>query len=135
MFYSKLNKYKFSIFTLTIILISSGIHSKLERTILILGDSIGAGYGIPSENRWTSTLQDLLDSTNTKVNLINASVSGDTTQVDLPAHTRSGLNDAVTRLKHINGFCSIRLSDADIVRHRLVQDIVRAYDEKPKKRR
>jgi len=45
------------------------------------------------------------------------------------------LNDAVTRLKHINGFCSIRLSDADIVRHRLVQDIVRAYDEKPKKRR
>ena len=62
-------------------------------------------------------------------------VSGDTTQVDLPAHTRSGLNDAVTRLKHINGFCSIRLSDADIVRHRLVQDIVRAYDEKPKKRR
>ena len=59
---------------------SSGVQSKLERTILILGDSIGAGYGIPSENRWTSTLQDLLDSTNTKVNLINASVSGDTTQ-------------------------------------------------------
>ena len=50
---------------------SSGVQSKLERTILILGDSIGAGYGIPSENRWTSTLQDLLDSTNTKVNLIN----------------------------------------------------------------
>jgi len=62
-------------------------------------------------------------------------VSGDVTQVDLPPHTRSGLADALTRLKDIEGFCSIRLSNADIVRHRLVQDIVRAYDEKPKKRR
>ena len=62
-------------------------------------------------------------------------VSGDITQVDLPPHTRSGLSDALTRLKDIQGFCSIRLGNADIVRHRLVQDIVRAYDEKPKKRR
>lgn len=62
-------------------------------------------------------------------------VSGDVTQVDLPPHTRSGLTDALTRLKHIDGFCSIRLSNSDIVRHKLVQDIVRAYDEKPKKRR
>ena len=62
-------------------------------------------------------------------------VSGDITQVDLPAHTRSGLSDALTRLKNISGFQGIRLTNAAIVRHRLVQDIVRAYDENPKKRR
>jgi len=62
-------------------------------------------------------------------------VSGDTTQNDLPAHTRSGLTDATTRLKGIKGFSLVRLTKADIVRHRLVQDIVRAYEEGTKKRR
>src|SRR5947209_8837785 len=47
-------------------------------------------------------------------------VSGDTTQVDLPAHTRSGLIDAVTRLQDIPGFCRVTLNNTDIVRHRLV---------------
>ena len=62
-------------------------------------------------------------------------VAGDRTQVDLPPHTRSGLSDALTRLKNIKGFCEVRLDQADIVRHRLVQDIVRAYEEGRKKRR
>jgi phosphate starvation-inducible PhoH-like protein len=63
-------------------------------------------------------------------------VSGDTTQVDLPSHTRSGLIDAVTRLQGIDGFCQVTLGNTDIVRHRLVQDIVRAYEEEePRKRR
>ena len=56
-------------------------------------------------------------------------VSGDTTQVDLPVHTKSGLVDALHRLKGIEGFTAIRLTGSDIVRHRLVQDIVRAYEE------
>ena len=62
-------------------------------------------------------------------------VSGDITQVDLPTHTRSGMSDALTRLKTIEGFCSVELTRADIVRHPLVQEIVRAYDENPRKRR
>jgi phosphate starvation-inducible PhoH-like protein len=63
-------------------------------------------------------------------------VSGDTTQVDLPSHTRSGLIDAVHRLQGIEGFCQVTLNNEDIVRHRLVQEIVRAYEEEePKKRR
>ncbi len=62
-------------------------------------------------------------------------VCGDVTQNDLPAHTRSGLTDAVSRLKNIEGFAEVRLTKADIVRHRLVQAIVRAYEEKPKKRK
>lgn len=57
-------------------------------------------------------------------------VSGDATQVDLPGHTRSGLADAVRRLGRIEGVKSVTLTGADIVRHRLVQKIVDAYEEK-----
>lgn len=62
-------------------------------------------------------------------------VSGDTTQVDLPAHMQSGLTDAMRRLRGIDGLAHIALTNADIVRHPLVQQIVRAYEEGPRKRR
>jgi phosphate starvation-inducible protein PhoH and related proteins len=62
-------------------------------------------------------------------------VSGDTSQVDLPPHTKSGLIDAINRLRDIEGFANVLLTGEDIVRHRLVQDIVRAYEEGPKKKR
>ncbi|MFV1963847.1 MAG: PhoH family protein [Pirellulaceae bacterium] len=55
-------------------------------------------------------------------------IAGDITQVDLPPHTRSGLTDALTRLANIEGIGVVHLTKADIVRHRLVQEIVRAYD-------
>ena len=61
-------------------------------------------------------------------------VSGDTTQIDLPTHARSGLINAITRLEGIKGFCHVTLGNSDIVRHRLVQQIVRAYDDEPKRR-
>lgn len=62
-------------------------------------------------------------------------VSGDTTQVDLPHNTRSGLTDAITRLATISGVATVQLTKADIVRHRLVQEIVHAYDEGPRRQR
>jgi phosphate starvation-inducible PhoH-like protein len=62
-------------------------------------------------------------------------VSGDTTQVDLPSHTPSGLVDAMHRLQGIEGLTQVTLSNSDIVRHRLVQDIVRAYEEGSPRRR
>lgn len=55
-------------------------------------------------------------------------IAGDITQVDLPPHTRSGLTDALSRLAKIQGIGFTKLTNADIVRHRLVQDIVRAYE-------
>lgn len=58
-------------------------------------------------------------------------VTGDPTQDDLPAHVRSGLLDATERLKGIPGVEAVELSGQDIVRHRLVRDIVRAYDDSP----
>ncbi|MBN1912324.1 MAG: PhoH family protein, partial [Pirellulales bacterium] len=62
-------------------------------------------------------------------------VSGDTTQIDLPSGTRSGLIDGITRLKELKGVAAVRLTAADIVRHPLVQQIVDAYDGRRTKRR
>ena len=61
-------------------------------------------------------------------------VSGDTSQTDLPAGMRSGLVDGLVRLNKLKGVASIRLTGADIVRHPLVQEIVKAYDGHPGKR-
>ncbi|HVW01966.1 MAG TPA: PhoH family protein [Planctomycetaceae bacterium] len=55
-------------------------------------------------------------------------VTGDTTQTDLPPHVPSGLIDATERLSKIEGVASVRLTGRDIVRHRLVREIVKAYE-------
>ncbi len=56
-------------------------------------------------------------------------VNGDITQIDLADKSRSGLNEATAILKNIEGIACVRLSDKDVVRHRLVQEIVRAYEK------
>lgn len=58
-------------------------------------------------------------------------VTGDTTQIDLPPQTPSGLDDAMRRLRGIDEVAQIHLSKADVVRHSLVQKIVRAYESNP----
>lgn len=55
-------------------------------------------------------------------------VTGDPTQVDLPDRVESGLIDAMERLKGIKGIGRVELGRSDIVRHRLVQNIVNAYE-------
>ena len=63
-------------------------------------------------------------------------VTGDVTQVDLPKPTRSGMVDAVHRLRDLERIAIVYLDENDIVRHPLVQQIVRAYEEeKPRKRK
>ncbi|MBN2579411.1 MAG: PhoH family protein [Pirellulales bacterium] len=62
-------------------------------------------------------------------------VSGDITQIDLPRNARSGLVDALVRLRGIPGIAAVALTAADIVRHPLVQKIVDAYEEKPRRSR
>jgi phosphate starvation-inducible protein PhoH and related proteins len=63
-------------------------------------------------------------------------VTGDITQVDLPRQMRSGLIDAVHRLQNLERIAIIYLTEKDIVRHPLVQQIVMAYEEdKPRKKR
>ena len=55
-------------------------------------------------------------------------ITGDVTQIDLPRGKRSGLKDAMRLLKNIEGIAQFRFTEKDVVRHRLVQDIIRAYE-------
>jgi phosphate starvation-inducible PhoH-like protein len=60
-----------------------------------------------------------------------AVVTGDVTQVDLPSAKRSGLIEAAELLRDIEGIAFMEFTDADVVRHPLVQSIIRAYERRP----
>lgn len=62
-------------------------------------------------------------------------VTGDLSQIDLPAGTRSGLADAVEALADVEGVAMIRFTDRDMVRHPLVNRVVRAYERVERRRR
>jgi phosphate starvation-inducible PhoH-like protein len=63
-------------------------------------------------------------------------VTGDVTQVDLPRQTRSGLIDALHRLKDVERIALVYLDEHDIVRNPLVQLVLRAYeDDRPRKKK
>lgn len=62
-------------------------------------------------------------------------VTGDVTQIDLPPSTTSGLIQAMQILKGVNGIGKIEFTKKDIVRHKLVQRIVEAYDKFDDKRK
>ena len=55
-------------------------------------------------------------------------VTGDITQIDLPRHQQSGLVQATQILEGINGISFIQLDNTDVIRHKLVTKIIRAYD-------
>ena len=61
-------------------------------------------------------------------------ITGDMTQVDLPRSVRSGLAEAIQVLGGVKGISMIMMNDKDIVRHRLVTSIVKAYDAYERKR-
>lgn len=56
-------------------------------------------------------------------------VTGDITQIDLPASTKSGLVQAIEILRNVKGIAKIEFNQKDIVRHKLVQRIVEAYEK------
>ncbi|MEX6691124.1 PhoH family protein [Danxiaibacter flavus] len=58
-----------------------------------------------------------------------AIITGDPTQVDLPKNQKSGLEKAIRILQNIDGISHIELDEEDVVRHRLVKAIIRAYDK------
>lgn len=58
-----------------------------------------------------------------------AIITGDLTQVDLPKNQKSGLVKATRILSNVEGIAYIQLDEADVVRHRLVKNIIRAYDK------
>lgn len=54
-------------------------------------------------------------------------ITGDTSQIDLPGNQRSGLKEAVRFLQDVKGIGFVELSERDVVRHKLVRDIIEAY--------
>ena len=56
-------------------------------------------------------------------------ITGDLSQVDLPYHQKSGLRRAMDLLGHLEGIGTVRLDAEDVVRHRLVKEIIRAYEK------
>ena len=55
-------------------------------------------------------------------------ITGDVTQIDLPDGKRSGLKEAVRILKGVDDIAIFRFTEKDVVRHKLVQDIIKAYE-------
>src|SRR6185503_15987411 len=62
-----------------------------------------------------------------------AIITGDPTQVDLPKNQRSGLDKAMRILKNIDGIAHIELDEEDVVRHKLVKAIIKAYEKEKEK--
>ncbi|MDP4120353.1 MAG: PhoH family protein [Bacillota bacterium] len=56
-------------------------------------------------------------------------ITGDITQIDLPGGVRSGLKECVKILKNIQDIASVTFNEKDVVRHKLVQDIIKAYEK------
>ncbi|MBI5916010.1 MAG: PhoH family protein, partial [Bacteroidetes bacterium] len=57
-----------------------------------------------------------------------AIITGDLTQIDLPRNTKSGLSKAIDILRDIEGIAVIRLGTEDVVRHRLVKEVIKAFE-------
>ena len=55
-------------------------------------------------------------------------ITGDTTQVDLPHNQKSGLSESISILKGIEGIGVVHLDGRDVVRHKLVKEIIKAYE-------
>lgn len=62
-------------------------------------------------------------------------VTGDVTQIDLPSGKKSGLKECVGILKNIENIAIIRLTGRDVVRHKLVQEIIKAYEKSEERKR
>lgn len=64
-------------------------------------------------------------------------VTGDITQIDLPDGKKSGLVEVIKILKNVDDIKTVKFIEKDVVRHKLVQDIIKAYDkyEEAKKRK
>lgn len=56
-------------------------------------------------------------------------ITGDITQIDLPDGKRSGLKEVLHILRGIDDIAQVRFTEKDVVRHKLVQDIIKAYEK------
>jgi len=92
------------------------------------GRTLDHAYIILDEAQNTTDLQIKIFLTRIGANA-KAIITGDMTQIDLPKNQRSGLEKATKILKNIEGIAHVELDEEDVVRHRLVKAIIRAYDK------
>jgi phosphate starvation-inducible PhoH-like protein len=78
-----------------------------------------------AQNTTTSQLKMFLTRMGMNTKMI---ITGDLTQIDLPSTAKSGLVQAMQILRNVKGISQVEFDKRDIVRHRLVQRIVEAYD-------
>lgn len=62
-------------------------------------------------------------------------VTGDITQIDLPSGKKSGLKECLNILKNIENIAIVKLTGRDVVRHKLVQEIIKAYEKSEERKR
>mgnify|MGYP001432258053 FL=1 len=91
------------------------------------GRTLNNAFVILDEAQNTTTAQMKMFLTRLGANS-KAIITGDITQVDLPGEKRSGLIEVQSILKNIKGISFIYLTEVDVVRHRLVQEIIKAYE-------
>ncbi|CAI8172399.1 PhoH family protein [Schleiferiaceae bacterium] len=80
-----------------------------------------------SQNTTTSQMKMFLTRMGESARFI---ITGDTSQIDLPKHQKSGLKEAVGFLKNVKGIGFIYLDGRDVIRHPLVKQIIEAYEQK-----
>ena len=80
-----------------------------------------------SQNTTTSQMKMFLTRMGESARFI---ITGDTSQIDLPKHQKSGLKEAVGYLKNVKGIGFIYLDGRDVIRHPLVKQIIEAYEQK-----
>ncbi len=90
------------------------------------GRTLSDAFVILDEAQNTTTLQMKMFLTRLGLNS-KAVITGDKTQIDLPRREDSGLLEVERILRDIDGISFVYLSEADVVRHRLVRDIIKAY--------
>ncbi len=95
------------------------------------GRTLDNAFIILDESQNTNDLQLKMFLTRIGANA-KAIITGDPTQIDLPRNQRSGLEKASRILQNIDGIAHIQLDEEDVVRHRLVKAIIRAYDKEHK---
>ncbi|MBO8151025.1 MAG: PhoH family protein [Candidatus Neomarinimicrobiota bacterium] len=96
------------------------------------GRTLNNAYVILDEAQNTTSMQMKMFLTRLGANS-KAIITGDITQIDLPDSTTSGLLEAESILKGIEGIGFIYFDARDVVRHKLVKDIIKAYDTKNNK--
>lgn len=93
------------------------------------GRTLNNAFLILDEAQNATTMQMKMFLTRLGINS-KAIITGDVTQIDLPKNVNSGLIQAAQILQNIDGIGFATLTDADVVRHQLVREIIKAYEKK-----